>query len=379
MKLISTNVLFIYFNSRKNRIDNNQLSPSEFFYGYEYFKKLKYNVSVLEFDGNTIKYLTTFLAIFQKVFQKVFKFQYDFAGIFKKGNFEKIISNDVLIISNNRIAHSVLPALIYIKIKKINCKIYVIAMGMFNLPNSFILRKIHLFLNRFLLRYVDDLIFIGKKEFDYALREFKKYKNKIKFIPFGVDEKFWSQDIQTNRSPKPILFIGNDSNRDFDFLINLIKKTPDEEFIVVTDHYEDTFLQNLNLDNVTFYKGSWNKELLTDEFIKEIYSISKLTIVPLKNSVQPSGQSVSLQSISMDTPVIITKTDGFWDTDYFIDKKNIYFVNDNSIENWHDAIKNLSENKDLYKTLSLNGKKLITNEFNVTKFSQELHNLIFEK
>ncbi len=379
MKLISTNVLFIYFNSRKNRIDNNQLSPSEFFYGYEYFKKLKYNVSVLEFDGISIKYLTSFLGIFQKVFQKVFKFQYDFAGIFKKGNFEKIISNDVLIISNNRIAHSVLPALIYMKIKKMNCKIYVIAMGMFNLPNNFILRKIHLFLNRFLLKYVDGLIFIGKKEFDYALREFKKYKNKIKFIPFGVDEKFWSQDIQTNRSQKPILFIGNDSNRDFDFLINLIKKTPNEEFIVVTDHYEDNFLQNLNLDNVTFYKGSWNKELLTDEFIKETYSRSKLTIVPLKNSVQPSGQSVSLQSISMHTPVIITKTDGFWDTDYFIDKKNIYFVNDNSIENWHDAIKNLSENKDLYKTLSLNGKKLITNEFNVTKFSQELHNLINEK
>ena len=52
-----------------------------------------------------------------------------------------------------------------------------------------------------------------------------------------------------------------------------------------------------------------------------MYENSKLTIVPLKNSIQPSGQSVSLQSMSMNTPVIITKTDGFWDSKYFRHKK----------------------------------------------------------
>ena len=376
MNLNSTKVLFIYFNARMKRINSNQVSPSEFFYGYEYFKNLKYDVSVLEFDGTSIKYLTSFLSLFQKVFLKLFKFQYDFAGIFKKGNFKKIISNDVVIITNNRIAHSVLPALVYMKIKKINCKVYVIAMGMFNSPKNLVLKKIHLFLNSFLLRYVNGLIFIGKKEYQFALKEFSKFKNKIEFIPFGVDDHFWNPNDYLNQTLKPIVFIGNDSNRDFDFLIELIKTTPEEQFIVVTEHFEDNFLNNLNLKNATFYKGSWNKEILTDEFIKEIYARSKLTIVPLKNSIQPSGQSVSLQSISMNTPVIITKTDGFWDTEYFKDKKNIYFVNNNSVKEWQNAITNVSENKEFYKTLCLNGKKLITEEFNVTKFSENLHSLI---
>ena len=59
--------------------------------------------------------------------------------------------------------------------------------------------------------------------------------------------------------------------------------------------------------------GSWNDETISDAEIREIYEKSRLTIVPLKNSIQPSGQSVTLQSLSVGTPVIITKTDGFWD------------------------------------------------------------------
>ena len=37
---------------------------------------------------------------------------------------------------------------------------------------------------------------------------------------------------------------------------------------------------------------------------------SKITIIPLKNTLQPSGQSVALQSMANGTPVLISKTDG---------------------------------------------------------------------
>ena len=48
--------------------------------------------------------------------------------------------------------------------------------------------------------------------------------------------------------------------------------------------------------------------------LKEIYDKSFISLIPLKDSLQPSGQSVALQSMSMMVPVIITKTVGFWDT-----------------------------------------------------------------
>ena len=147
-------------------------------------------------------------------------------------------------------------------------------MGIFNFPKSRLLKKIHLSLNSFLLRYIDNLIFIGKKEYEYALQNFEKYNNKLIFIPFGVDSEFWKSDKINNNEKKSILFIGNDSNRDFDFLINFIAKNPDENFVVVTEYFEEEYIKQLNLNNLTFYKGSWNKKILTDDFLKILYEDS---------------------------------------------------------------------------------------------------------
>ena len=68
--------------------------------------------------------------------------------------------------------------------------------------------------------------------------------------------------------------------------------------------------------------------------IKEFYKKARLTILPIKNTLQPSGQSVALQSISMGVPVIITETMGFWDFTNFKNNKNILFVENNKVETW---------------------------------------------
>ena len=57
---------------------------------------------------------------------------------------------------------------------------------------------------------------------------------------------------------------------------------------------------------------------MEDKEIKKIYGECRFTILPLREAIQPSGQSVTLQSISCGTPVLITKTKGFWDEDKYI-------------------------------------------------------------
>ena len=64
---------------------------------------------------------------------------------------------------------------------------------------------------------------------------------------------------------------------------------------------------------------------IDDLELRNIYQNAKLTIIPLKDSLQPSGQSVALQSIACGTPVIITHTSGFWDKKTLKIKK-IYFL-----------------------------------------------------
>ena len=59
----------------------------------------------------------------------------------------------------------------------------------------------------------------------------------------------------------------------------------------------------------------------------------KMVILPLKNSLQPSGQSVAMQAMATKTPVLISKTMGFWNFEDFKDKKT-FFVEPNDLDNW---------------------------------------------
>ena len=61
MSLNNNKILYLYFNARKERITKNEINPSEFFYGYDYFYKLDFSVSAMEFDGKPIKILTKIL------------------------------------------------------------------------------------------------------------------------------------------------------------------------------------------------------------------------------------------------------------------------------------------------------------------------------
>ena len=59
-------------------------------------------------------------------------------------------------------------------------------------------------------------------------------------------------------------------------------------------------------------KLSLERSVLTDTELKEIYEKSRITIIPLKQTLQPSGQSVAMQSMLIGTPVIISEIDGLW-------------------------------------------------------------------
>ena len=69
-------------------------------------------------------------------------------------------------------------------------------------------------------------------------------------------------------------------------------------------------------------------EEISDSDLRDLYLESKLSIIPLKESFQPSGQSVALQSMSLGIPVMITDTQGFWQKDIFLDNENIIYIND---------------------------------------------------
>ncbi len=366
---------FVYFNGRQEKLYGEKLRAKEFFYGYHHVLSKGFNTKILEFENGLPSnyFLFKFFKILQKLILKLFKFQYDFAGIIKPINWKVLKNSKNIILTNNRIAHSLLPFLLYSKITNNSVNLVVIAMGLFNSSSDkkFILR-IHKTLHKFMIRNVDKLIFIGEPEFQHALIEFPKYKQKLEFIPFGVDIDFWKSTENNFYKKDYILFIGNDSNRDYEFLKLLINNIKNKDFIIVSENKD---LQNISNNNVKVLKGSWNKDIIEDVFLRDLYSNAKLTIVPLKESLQPSGQSVSLQSMSTQTPVIITKTKGFWKNVDFKHLDNIYFTKTNNIDEWSAAINLIYDNNKIAEQLSKNAKKLVDEKFSLENYNKKLFKL----
>ena len=111
---------------------------------------------------------------------------------------------------------------------------------------------------------------------------------------------------------------------------------------------------------------------LTDEELKHYYLNSKMCIIPLVESSQPSGQSVALQSMSLGIPVMISRTSGFWDDKEFFQEKNIIFVEENTPENWVNKIKLILNNDKLLNQISTNSRNLINEKNNLEIFYNNL-------
>ena len=128
------------------------------------------------------------------------------------------------------------------------------------------------------------------------------------------------------------------------------------------------------MENVEIIKGNWSGEYLSDKTIREIYSLSRMVILPLKDSTQPSGQSVTLQAMSMGVPVIISLTTGFWDKDKFIDELNIFFEQENNLNSWVNKIDSLFNDVNKLKYVSTNSVELIAKNFDIGLFNDFMLN-----
>ena len=76
------------------------------------------------------------------------------------------------------------------------------------------------------------------------------------------------------------------------------------------------------------------------------------------------------------TPVLITKTSGLWDTTQLIDKENIFFLNENSLNTWIDKIVSLYNNDNELSMISKNSIKTVEDFFSTELFYENIKKLI---
>ena len=362
MVILMKKITYIFSKGRINRLNNDNYAE-DFFYGARFLLNKGFNVQILEFNNiNSVKkkieyYLSKLVSLPLYIF-----------SITNKENYRKLKETDYLVLISESAGFASLLLLILLK-KRYKITTYLFVMGLYSKEMKFkFFNKTHKFLIKLLEKYIDHLFFLGIEELNYAIKEYGSSK-KYSFLPFHIDTNFWFvKHFEINKNNK-ILFIGNDGNRDYNLLIDIVTKMPDHEFIIVTSNQK---VLESNLENVEYINGSWDKEKITDLELKKVYSKAKLVILHLKETFQPSGQSVALQAMSIGVPVLISKTIGFWDRENFIDNENIFFIDNDSPDEWKNKIEYLINEKINYEEISKNAKQIIKEKYSISNFENKL-------
>ena len=364
-------VTYVFKAGRKKDLLNNIDRANDFFYGAKEFEKQNFETNIIEYKKDSEK-KSKVLKIADRILVKISGYPFSMSKLLTNKNLKIFFNSDAVFLINESISFSFLPFAIILKLFR-KVKINIFLMGISNLDKK---RsgpsKTQKFLTSKLFKFSNNIYFLGNGEHRYAHNHYPKHSEKFKLAPFSVDYNFWnksSNDESVKRNG--ILFVGNDGNRDFNLLLNIAKNISDIDFTFVTQKIDE---HETLPSNITLIEGSLHEKKLSDFELGGLYSMCKMVILPLKNSLQPSGQSVAMQAMATKTPVLISKTMGFWNFEDFKDKKNIFFVEPNDLDNWIEKIRYLYQNVDLLFEVANNAENLILTKYN----TENLFNLLFK-
>jgi glycosyltransferase involved in cell wall biosynthesis len=306
-------VAFLYMKGRVARLPEVELetAPTEFFYGAIEMARAGHFVSHWEIDPSAVPRFSDRLLgrLWPPAMRPVKMEPATVTQVFRLAR--ELNRADCLVATGGNIAFA-LAALA--KVGVIRKPIVGIQCGVLNFSHSFLRRHV----SRILLRKMHTLLF-GESELEPMRRFFDLPADVISVNFFGVDTRFWRPDPAAKRDL--VLAVGNDSRRDFQTLIDAAPDIPAPVHIVTR-----LPLPSALPANVTHHRGSWHGAEISDERMRELYQRALAVVVPLNPSIQPSGQSVTLQAMACGCPVVLTETEGLWSRDHLIDGRNVLFV-----------------------------------------------------
>lgn len=207
----------------------------------------------------------------------------------------------------------------------------------------------------------------GEGELSGMLERFEMPRDRIEVNQFGVDAKFWHRG---NKKGNYILSVGNDGRRDYETLINAARSIPWKINILTSQALPESLPENVSV----IYSG-WHTQVISDLQLKKLYQEARCVVVPLKESFQPSGQSVALQAMACGTPVVITKTSGLWSEQMMINGYNVVFIKVGDSQDMADKINKVCSDSQLSERLSRAGRDTVEREATIDQFANRLENL----
>jgi glycosyltransferase involved in cell wall biosynthesis len=124
--------------------------------------------------------------------------------------------------------------------------------------------------------------------------------------------------------------------------------------------------------NVEIIKSDWSTAGVSDSQMRDLIRESRAVVIPLKDTMQPSGQSVCLQAMACARPVIISHNCGFWGEGYLKHKEHCYWVSCGQPEEITSAVKWIESSTLQAQQMGNQGQKTVQQYFTRSSMAQEL-------
>lgn len=369
-------VLYLFTSGRGERIKSSELgnAPRDFLYGYTYLREQGLAVDYLETDHITpAKHTLEYWKLFYRNKRFARQLSIGSRSHYFVSKLEKLNSYDAIIATTDSIA----LGLAYFKHhNRLRSEIMYLSMGLAGALKQLKQSDKELF-DKYKDRCGRDLRqcrvvwTAGKGEEQFLTSQYPEFKSKFLYSPWGIDLQFWKPNTSLINKEKYVLFVGNDNNRDFSQLLAISRERPNIQFIFVTSKIKGSDCGK----NVLLYQGTLTNHFLSDTELRKLYNNASLIILPLKESLQPSGQSVSLQAMACARPVAITKTSGLWDSTLMRNNENCFLVTP-GVRDFLEIIDELDRGENKFSGIGLKARQIVLKHHDGADFAAWINGII---
>ncbi len=175
---------------------------------------------------------------------------------------------------------------------------------------------------------------LSKPEADF-LRESLGSKQDVEYLPFGIDQEFWKPGQESGADGDYVFSVGNDWNRDYKTLINAWRPEYPPLKVVTSLPMPPT------PNNIQVIAGGWRKQVLSDEEVRRLFQGARFVVLPIRQTIQPAGQSACLQAMACGKAVVFSDIAGVWDRNVLADGETCLLVQPGSAEGLREGVEKL--------------------------------------
>ena len=219
------------------------------------------------------------------------------------------------------------------------------------------------------LHGLDHAFFFGEADRRFAVETYGLDESLTSLFRFGVDTQFWTPAAEEVDGRDGVVFAaGSDPSRDYGTLLAAPFMSPLR------------ILTGLKLESSTRpveqIAGSFHGMAITDAVLRDIYRRAAVIAVPLRDVLQPTGYSVTLQAMACGKPIVLSDIRGLWDRSAFVSGENCLLVRPNDPVALGEAISRLVQDADLRRRLGIAARRTAERVFPLARMDKAIRALV---